>query len=126
MRIGRLTVATTLALMVAAVPAALAANVPEKQVPTRSAHVRLVVKPGETIRWRSSNIGPVNRLSLTIAGRDAAYAPEPKTRNCVAYGYEAGVAVRMTDCRRGRRVPYVRLRAVSAARLPTVVVLRLN
>jgi hypothetical protein len=34
--------------------------------------------------------------------------------------------VRMTDCREGRRVPFVLLRAVSAALKPVAVVLRLN
>lgn len=103
-----------------------AADVPTKQLPAQSVTVRLVVKPGEVVRWRSPRIGRVDRLALTIADRGAAYATEPNTRACVAYGYEAGVAVRLTDCVRGRRVPYVRLRAVSAALKPVAVRLRLN
>ena len=54
-------------------------------------------------------------------GWEMAYEPKPKTNNCVAYAYGQGVAVRLTDSVRGRRVRYVRVWAVNlgakAARL---------
>jgi hypothetical protein len=113
-------------LLVGAVP--IGADTPEKNLPERprAATLSTVVQPGETVRWRSPTIGAVNRLRLYIGGRPAAYGVEPRTNNCVAYGYEAGVAVRLTDCVKGRRVRYVRVRAVSAALKPVAVRLRLN
>lgn len=102
-----------------------AANADEPASPVKVATLNRVVAPGETVRWRSRPIGAVQTLSLTVAGRDAFYAVEPRTRSCVAYGYEAGVALRMTDCTRGRRVPYVRVRATSVAARPVRLVLRL-
>jgi len=92
---------------------------------TRSAQVRLTVNPGELVRWRSPRIGRVERLSITIDGAEPYYTLTARTRACVANAYASGVAVRLTDCRRGRRVPYVRLRAVSAALKPVRVTLRL-
>jgi hypothetical protein len=79
------------------------------------------VKPGETVAWRSRRIGTVKRISAVTNGWEMAYEPKPKTNNCFAYAYGQGVAVRLTDCVRGRRVRYVRVRAVNlgakAARL---------
>jgi hypothetical protein len=92
--------------------------------PLRTAHLQVKINPGEVVRWRSPRIGQVERLSIAIGGREAFYQPEPRTRNCVAYAYEAGVAIRLTDCRNGRRVPYVRVRAVSAALKPAAISLR--
>ena len=85
-----------------------------------------MAKPGEVVRWRSPRIGLVNSLFVRIDGGPASYNVAPGTRSCVAYIYGAGVAVRLTDCRKGRRVAFVRLRAVSAALRPVVVVLQLN
>jgi hypothetical protein len=79
------------------------------------------VKPGGSVTWRSSRIGPVTKISAVTNGWEMAYEPKPRTNNCVAYAYGQGVAVRLTDCVRGRRVRYVRVRAVNlgakAARL---------
>ncbi len=104
------------------------ASVPTKPAPPtlRTATVRRTVRPGALVRWRSPLIGRVRRLSLWIAGRGAAYAVAPRTNACVAYAYGAGVAIRLTDCSAGRRVPYVRVRAVSAALKPVRFTLRLN
>lgn len=118
--------AVTLAALAVGAGSAYSADTSTKQLPAGHAVAKLTVKPGQIVRWQSPRIGPVNRLSLAIAGREAFYQPEPKTRNCVAYGYEAGVAIRITDCRKGVRVPYVRVRAVSAALKPVAFILRLN
>jgi hypothetical protein len=111
----------------ACVAAPALGDVPAKVAPpAKSASVRLNVQPGQTARWKSPNLGTVETLRLYIGGRPAAYAVESRTNSCVAYGYEAGVAVRLTDCVRGRRVPYVRVRAVSAALRPVKVALHLT
>jgi hypothetical protein len=79
------------------------------------------VKPGGSVTWRSGRMGPITRISAVANGREMAYEPKPRTNNCVAYAYGQGVAVRLTDCVRGKRVRYVRVRAVNlgakAARL---------
>jgi hypothetical protein len=113
------------ALLAPVIATAAAADVP-KQLPDRSAAVRLLVQPGETVRWRSPRVGEVRRMYVRINGGPATYKLVPGTRNCVAYIYGAGVVVRLTDCHAGRRVPYVRVRAVSAALKPVAVRLRLN
>lgn len=108
--------------------AATASEPPGKGLSDRSrpAAARLVVEPGEVVRWRSPRIGRVETLRVRADGNAASYSLAPRTRNCVAYIYGQGVALRLTDCSKGRRVPYVRVRAVSAALKPVVVALRLN
>ena len=57
-------------------------------------------------------------------GWEMAYEPKPKTNNCVAFAYGQGVAVRLTDCVKGRRVGYVRIRAVNLGAKPARLTLR--
>jgi hypothetical protein len=99
---------------------------PAKQPTAQSAAVRLMVQPGETARWQSPRIGAVKRLYVRANGRSVSYNVVPRTNNCVAYIYGEGLAVRVTDCKLGRRVPYVRVRAVSASLRPSALLLRLN
>jgi hypothetical protein len=82
------------------------------------------VKAGETVRWRSPQIGAVTRVALLANGSGMVYALKPRTNACVGYAYGEGVAVRVTDCVKGRRVPYVRVRAVNAGIKATRVTLR--
>jgi hypothetical protein len=82
------------------------------------------VTPGETLAWRSRRIGPVTKLSAVANGWEMAYEPKPKTNNCVAFAYGQGVAVRLTDCVKGRRVGYVRIRAVNLGAKPARLTLR--
>jgi hypothetical protein len=74
---------------------------PEKQdvpVVTHAAK-RMVVQPGELVRWRSPRVGEA---------------------------YASGVAMRLTDCRKGRRVRYARFRVVNSNIRPVVVVVKLH
>ena len=109
----------------AAAPA-VADNTPAKQPMVNAASVRLAIQPGETVRWQSPRIGEVRSLYVRINGNAASYNVVAGTNRCVAYIYGSGVVARVTDCVKGRRVPYVRVRAVSAALKPAMVVLRLN
>jgi len=82
------------------------------------------VKPGGSVTWRSRRIGTVTKISAVANGWEMAYEPKPKTNNCVAYAYGQGVAVRLTDCVRGRRVRYVRVSAVNVGAKPARLTLR--
>lgn len=83
-----------------------------------------LAKPGELIRWQSPRIGTVERVSLVVNGTEMAYQLKPNTNGCVGYAYGAGVAVRLTDCEIGKRVRYVRVRAVNAGVKPARLKLR--
>jgi hypothetical protein len=89
-----------------------------------AASLATTVKPGEMVRWGSPPIGTVQRLSLVVNGVPMVYALKGKTNACVGYAYGEGVAVRLTDCAKGRRVPYVRVRAVNAGIRPARVSLK--
>lgn len=85
--------------------------------PTSEANVRKLfnVAPGELIRWTSPPIGHVASLTLYADGRPMDYGLVPRSRACVAHAYGAGIAIRLTDCRRGKRTSRVRVRLASAA-----------
>jgi hypothetical protein len=99
---------------------------PEKVVNRKSRAAALVttVQPGATITWKSRRIGAVRSLSLVANGAAMDYALAPKTNACVGYAYGDGVAVRVTDCEAGRRVPYVQIRAANAGIKPAHLRLR--
>ena len=120
------TAAALAALALTAGVAAADSTIPGKQAPAQAATVRLDVKPGQAARWQSPRIGEVRSMYVRIDRKPVSYNVVPGTGRCVAYLYGSGVVARVTDCVKGRRVPYVRVRAVSAALKPAMVVLRLN
>lgn len=120
----RIVLTVALFLLVAA-PAP--ADIPDKFGPRNVVtSKRLIVPPGELVRWRSPEIGTVTALSLAAGGWEMLYGVVPKTNACVGEAYAAGVAMRLTDCRNGRRVPYVRVRMVNSNIRPVTVVIRLH
>ncbi len=102
------------------------AAIPVKAPLTHRLDVRLVAQPGEVVRWQSPRIGSVQRLTVRVNGEPAIYRVVPRTNNCVAYIYGEGLVARMTDCVVGRRVPYVRVRVVSASVRTSTLWLRFN
>jgi hypothetical protein len=95
-----------------------------RERPVWAASLVTRLKPGETVTWRSHRIGTITAVSLVANGADMAYQLKPRTNACVGYAYGEGVAVRLTDCVQGRRVPYVRVRAVNAGVQPARLRLR--
>lgn len=89
-----------------------------------AASLATTVTPGHTVQWRSRRIGPITKLSLIANGTELYYEIKPKTNNCVGYAYGEGVAVRLTDCAKGKRTRYVRVRAVNAGIKPAQLRLR--
>lgn len=86
---------------------------------------RLTVQPGQTIRWQSPRLpGAVTRVSLVADGLPMAYELKPATNSCIGYAYGAGVALRLTDCVKGKRVRVLRVRAVNAGLAPAQLLLR--
>ncbi len=116
------------ALVFALAANAAASDTPNigKQPPAQAARTAFIVQPGEIARWRSPVIGEIRTMRVRVNGQRVSYNLAPKTGRCVAYIYGAGVVIRVTDCAKGRRVPYLRARATSAALTPARVTLRLN
>ena len=124
----RLLIGIAVGALVSASGASAQGDDPAKVVQTPkkvwAASLVTTVKAGETVRWRSPQIGAVTRVALLANGSGMVYALKPRTNACVGYAYGEGVAVRVTDCVKGKRVPYVRVRAVNAGIKPTRVTLR--
>ena len=123
--IGIAVVGITVGALVSASGVTTQRHDPEKviQAPKKlwAASLVTTVKAGETVHWRSPRIGAVTRIALIANATEMAYAVKPRTNACVAYAYGEGVAIRVTDCLKGKRVPYVRVRAVNAGIKPARV-----